>query len=122
MQKFMTPIALIAAVAIAATAYSVSSSSSTDRADCPGKILCPITGDPVCKDRCPLGSDDEFANADTPFASCGVLAETDTNRADCPGKIVCPLTGELVCNNRCPLSKEKIEERTVLPSCCQTSS
>ena len=47
MQKFMTPIALIAVVAIAATAYSVSSSSSTDRADCPGKILCPITGDPV---------------------------------------------------------------------------
>jgi copper chaperone CopZ len=26
-----------------------------DRPDCPGKIICPLTGDLVCKDRCPLG-------------------------------------------------------------------
>ena len=48
MQKFMTPIALIAAVAIAATAYSVSSSLTTNRTDCPGKIICPLTGELVC--------------------------------------------------------------------------
>ena len=56
MLKLMTLVALVAAVAIAATAYAISSSSSTDRADCPGKIVCPLTGDFVCKDRCPLGS------------------------------------------------------------------
>lgn len=25
-----------------------------ERADCPGKIICPLTGEPVCKDRCPV--------------------------------------------------------------------
>lgn len=27
-----------------------------ERADCPGKIVCPLTGELVCKDRCPLGA------------------------------------------------------------------
>jgi hypothetical protein len=26
------------------------------RADCPGQIVCPITGELVCIDRCPLGA------------------------------------------------------------------
>ncbi len=26
-----------------------------DRPDCPGKVVCPITGELVCRDRCPLG-------------------------------------------------------------------
>lgn len=56
MLKLTIPIALVVAVAIAATAYAVASSSSADRADCPGKIVCPITGDLVCNDRCPLGT------------------------------------------------------------------
>lgn len=30
-------------------------SQNTERADCPGKIVCPLTGELVCKDRCPLG-------------------------------------------------------------------
>lgn len=25
------------------------------RSDCPGKIVCPLTGEEVCRDRCPLG-------------------------------------------------------------------
>jgi hypothetical protein len=25
-----------------------------DRPDCPGKIVCPITGDVICADQCPL--------------------------------------------------------------------
>lgn len=25
-----------------------------DRADCPGKIVCPITGEVICSDQCPL--------------------------------------------------------------------
>lgn len=61
--------------------YKVSSASD-DRADCPGKIICPITGEEICKDQCPL---------------------TDPDRPNCPGRIECPLTGELVCRDRCPL-------------------
>jgi hypothetical protein len=30
-------------------------SSSEERDDCPGKIVCPLTGQLICKDRCPLG-------------------------------------------------------------------
>ncbi len=26
------------------------------RPDCPGLIVCPLTGEPVCADRCPLGA------------------------------------------------------------------
>ena len=70
MLKLMTPIALIAAAAIAATAYAVSSSSSPDRTDCPGKIVCPLTGDLVCKDRCPAHSTDS-AETVVPPACCG---------------------------------------------------
>ncbi len=42
------------AVVITTTAYAVSLSPSSTRADCPGKVVCPLTGEPVCKDRCPL--------------------------------------------------------------------
>ncbi|MBI4556731.1 MAG: hypothetical protein HY706_04045 [Candidatus Hydrogenedentes bacterium] len=27
---------------------------AAERPDCPGKIICPLTGAPVCKDRCPV--------------------------------------------------------------------
>lgn len=56
MLKFIAPIALIVAVGIAAAAYAVTSPSATERTDCPGKIVCPLTGNLVCKDRCPLGN------------------------------------------------------------------
>ena len=68
MLKLITPLALIAAATIAATAYAVSSSSPTDRPDCPGKIVCPLTGDLVCKDRCPLGTEQE--NVESVVPSC----------------------------------------------------
>jgi hypothetical protein len=55
-----------------------------DRPDCPGKVECPITGELVCRDRCPL---------------------IDADRADCPGKVECPLTDELVCKDRCPVGE-----------------
>ncbi len=69
MLKLMIPIALIAAAGIAATAYAVSSSSSPDRTDCPGKIVCPLTGDLVCKDRCP-GHETDSAETVVPPACC----------------------------------------------------
>jgi len=43
-------------LAIGATAYAAASARS-QRQDCPGKIICPLTGEPVCKDRCPLGGE-----------------------------------------------------------------
>ena len=66
------------------------------RADCPGTIVCPASGEVVCKDQCPL---------------------TDATRADCPGKIECPETGEPVCIDQCPLPDAQAAD--VKPSCCR---
>ena len=121
MLKLMTPITLIAAAAIAATAYAVSSSSSIDRADCPGKIVCTLTGDLVCKDRCPIGSDTDVANADTPSCCASGLADTDAIRPDCPGRVECPLTGQLVCKDRCPVHNADSAETVVPPACCSVN-
>lgn len=35
---------------------AILASPMTDRPDCPGKIVCPLTGELVCKDRCPLNA------------------------------------------------------------------
>lgn len=89
-------VVLLVSVAVAASGFT----RSTERADCPGKIECPLTGELVCRDKCPL---------------------VDPNRADCPGKIECPLTGELVCRDRCPLesSVETSASEDDLPPCCR---
>lgn len=71
--------------------------ANSQRTVCPGTITCPLTGDEVCKDRCPL---------------------LDAQREDCPGKIACPLTGELVCKDRCPLGDSDTKAAT-LPPCCR---
>lgn len=68
----------------------------TARADCPGKIVCPLTGELVCRDQCP---------------------RVDPNRPDCPGRIECPETGELVCRDQCPAESAAGEDST-LPPCC----
>ena len=71
------------------------------RADCPGKIVCPQTGELVCRDRCPT---------------------VDPQRKDCPGRIICPETGKLVCIDRCPLrssAAEPLQADDVTPSCCK---
>lgn len=31
------------------------SDKGTQRSDCPGKVVCPLTGEEVCKDQCPVG-------------------------------------------------------------------
>lgn len=64
--------------------------------DCLGTIICPITGQEVCRDQCPL---------------------VDSERPDCPGTIECPLDGELICRDRCPLRHEP--EAGAAPTCCQ---
>lgn len=54
MRKRIVPIMILLAIGAGATAYAAASARS-QRQDCPGKIICPLTGEPVCKDRCPLG-------------------------------------------------------------------
>ena len=52
MRKRILPIAIVLAIGAGVTAYAATARS--ERPDCPGKIVCPVTGDLVCKDRCPL--------------------------------------------------------------------
>lgn len=96
MFKVLTSLVLVTALAGAGFGTAGIVGGSTDRADCPGKIVCPINGELVCQDRCPLG---------------------DEARADCPGKIECPKTGELVCKDRCPLDKASEEQPAMRPCC-----
>jgi hypothetical protein len=72
--------------------------AATKRADCPGKITCPITGEVICRDQCPT---------------------IDPNREDCPGRIECPLTGELVCADQCPVGEKNAATAPGRPSCCE---
>lgn len=89
--------ALVAASSVGAIGLV---SQQTVRANCPGKIECPLTGEMVCRDRC--------------------LA-IDQQRADCPGRIECPINGELVCKDRCPVqeSAEQVDAANEIPSCCK---
>ena len=58
----MTMKSMIVATAAMATAAALagcatsSQKNSAERADCPGKIVCPITGELVCIDQCPAGA------------------------------------------------------------------
>lgn len=54
MRRVSIPITLLATVGLAVATYAVSTRTGVDRPDCPGKIICPLTGRLICKDRCPL--------------------------------------------------------------------
>lgn len=43
---------------------------AAERADCPGKIVCPLTGELVCEDRCPLGAQKAEATEETAVPAC----------------------------------------------------
>jgi hypothetical protein len=94
MRKRIVPIAMLVAIGAVVTAFGAAAARS-ERSDCPGKIVCPLTGELVCRDRCPA---------------------VDPQRDDCPGRIECPLTGEPVCKDRCPLG----DQAAGLPVCCRT--
>lgn len=72
--------------------------AASERADCPGQITCPVTGEIICRDQCPT---------------------IDPDRADCPGRIECPLTGELVCVDQCPVAQQKAASAPSRSSCCR---
>ena len=96
--KILWTAGLLLVLGVSVAAYGFTFGSA--RIDCPGKVVCPITGEEVCKDQCPL---------------------IDASRSDCPGKIECPLTGELVCRDECPLGAGKAEAqaKSDLPPCCR---
>jgi hypothetical protein len=76
--------------------------AASGRPDCPGKIVCPQTGERICRDKCPT---------------------VDPNRPDCPGRITCPQTGELICVDKCPLgAKTKTEAKSCCGACCKKKS
>lgn len=82
-------VGLIVAVAGAA--------AGLQRSDCPGKVNCPLTGDEVCKDQCPVGN---------------------LTQENCPDRIDCPLTGDAVCRDLCPVGKAENETILAKRSCC----
>ncbi len=39
----------------AAAGLATKGQGATERPDCPGKIICPLTGELICVDQCPAG-------------------------------------------------------------------
>ena len=73
--------------------------ADTTRPDCPGKIVCPLTGDQVCADQCPVAQ---------------------PQRNDRPGKVDCPIKGEPICADRCPADRARSAQPTTgPPPCCR---
>lgn len=52
-------------VAIAASSTNADVPRDDTRADCPGLIKCPLTGEMICADQCPLATG-EKADGDVP--------------------------------------------------------
>jgi len=48
-------------------AYALAGSGQSGRPDCPGTVVCPLTGEPVCRDQCPAGSE---TTAPAPVGGC----------------------------------------------------
>lgn len=93
---WLSGLLLLLGVTVAAYGFPVGPS----RSDCPGKFVCPLTGEEICQEQCPL---------------------IDASRSDCPGKVVCPLTGKLVCRDECPLDtgKAEVQAESNLRPCCR---
>lgn len=72
----------LGATALALGAMALSQ-TATDRPDCPGKIVCPLTGELVCKDRCPLGASAEKSARTTETAT---ITEQKNCCGNCGGK------------------------------------
>lgn len=52
---------VVLALMIGSTVFAYGIVTGATRSDCPGKITCPLTGELVCKDECPLGEANETA-------------------------------------------------------------
>ena len=93
-------VSLAMGVLAASLGYGVSSTDN-DRPDCPGRIVCPLTGQEICADRCPADA---------------------AQRPDCPGQITCPLDGQPVCRDRCPVTAAQTDQPTEARACCVVTS
>jgi len=60
---------LVAGVATVLGAVAIAKPTA-DRADCPGKIVCPLTGELVCIDRCPAGAQTADAKEADSLPAC----------------------------------------------------
>jgi hypothetical protein len=58
-RKWILSTAAVAGLALTAFGGMMFASPTSERPDCPGKIVCPLTGQLVCKDRCPLNTASE---------------------------------------------------------------
>ncbi len=71
----MAATATLAAAAALTGCASTGTTASAERADCPGKIICPLTGELVCIDQCPAGAgakDDVALAVAQPGSCCDV--------------------------------------------------
>ncbi len=103
-RKWRLAVSALVVIGLASLGGMKLTAAGPDRADCPGKITCPLTGDLVCRDHCPT---------------------IDPDRPDCPGRIVCPLTGKLVCKDRCPLGAKTASgdaKGRPVASCCEAKT
>jgi len=73
-RKWILSTAAVAGLVLTAFGGMRLFASTGERPDCPGKIVCPLTGQLVCKDRCPLHKSGEGDLAAKP--SCCTKAKT----------------------------------------------
>ncbi len=98
MKKSVVTLIALAGLGLASLGAVKYATAQADRPDCPGKIVCPKTGELICRDKC---------------------TTVDPDRPDCPGRIVCPLTGELICKDRCPAQHGSATADAEVPPCCR---
>ncbi len=79
MSKRIAPAALLLTAGFCVTALAASSVVQ-GRPVCPGKVVCPLTGELVCKDRCPLKTG-PAANTSDEKSSLPVCCRTGTEPA-----------------------------------------
>lgn len=66
---------------LVAAAYPLATANTkARRSDCPGKVVCPLTGEEVCKDRCPLTAK---ANTEKAAESTALASEEEAELPPC---------------------------------------
>jgi hypothetical protein len=72
-RSFLMATAITGVAAASAVAAYMASTPRAERDDCPGKIVCPITGELICADQCPLevGRTVALPVAETPSCCAG---------------------------------------------------
>jgi len=78
---------MLAAAGTAVGAYALAKGGNATRADCPGTIVCPLTGEAVCRDECPLTDGARDASPVSPC--CGGSVDATTPHAKPAAKKGC---------------------------------